>query len=172
MGLGPIWKEQRFSEYKWVQLYICQVIIRWVFITRVSGDQLYLVARSCKVYRISESFMFFFRVFRVFWTGRVKTDCSRVLEAIAKARKFEATAVRGEYSKNGAKVCKGRSSKIDRFLRCQLLSTFNFSHFQSWGCHTTANGERSKSNEMRNHQFGSFQCFSRLWGSIEVRYLQ
>ena len=49
-----------------------------------------------------------------------------------KVWRYSSAAVSREYSKNGAKVCKGRSSKIDRFLRCQLLSTPNFSHFQSW----------------------------------------
>ena len=34
------------------------------------------------------------------------------------------------------KVGKVEALKLTRFSRCQLLSTFNFSHFQSWGCHT------------------------------------
>ena len=140
MGLGPIWRDWTFSEYKWAQLYICQVIIRWVYITPMSGDQLYLFAevyslQITEFQSLSESL----RVLLVFsgYSGPSEYGLLKSCKGKTKAGKFEATAVRGEYSKNGAKVCKGRSSKIDRFLRCQLLSTFNFSHFQSWGCHTS-----------------------------------
>ena len=92
-------------------------------------------------YRVPEPFRISheLRVLLVFsgYSGPSEYGLLKSCKGKTKAGKFEATAVRGEYSKNGAKVCKGRSSKIDRFFRCQLLSTFNFSHFQSWGCHTS-----------------------------------
>ena len=71
----------KISEYKWAQLYICQVIIQWVYIiTRMSGDQLYLFFEGLP--KLTESSKVSFRSLEYFRASQNVSEYFKVSQSI------------------------------------------------------------------------------------------
>ena len=98
---GRAWKRLNINGLHFI---ICQVILRGVWCRKWEGFAKFFMDEQSSGMRLFGS-KWSRRAFTKWWDSVI--ECTY--------------AVSGEYSKNGAKLRKGRGSwKIDRFLNCQL----------------------------------------------------